>query len=70
MCEGWTEHIFQYTPGVSDDRVEHEPLIPIKLHLEFDDFRGDLMLKSKSDGRVYEVGRMLPPGTHRYFYTY
>ena len=50
--------------------MEHEPLIPIKLHLEFDDFRGDLMLKSKSDGRVYEVGRMLPPGTHRYFYTY
>ena len=28
------------------------------------------MLPSKYDPKVYEVVRMLPPGSHRYFYTY
>jgi hypothetical protein len=71
VCEGWTEHMFEYTPGVSDDlKGEHDPFKPIYLHLELDEFEPDLMLPDKIDKNRYICPRMLPPGKHRYFYTY
>ena len=68
ICEGWTEHRFTYEPGFSDDNPNHDEFKPIKLHLGIDNFEGDLMMKSES-GREYEVYRMLPPGSHQYFFS-
>ena len=42
----------------------------MKLHLEFEDFVGDLMQPSIGDPNIYELARVLPPGSHRYFFTY
>ena len=68
LCEGWTQHVFKYH---TDNRTEvHDPYAPIKLHMEFEDFEGDLMLPSLGNPDIYELARMLPPGSHRYFFTY
>ena len=86
ICEGWAEHHFTYEPGVSDNNPNHDPFVPIKLHLDIDHFEGDLMIgqeevgedgqikelkegEEPEDPKVYEVHRMIPPGTHKYFYT-
>jgi hypothetical protein len=37
------------------------------LHLQIEDYKGDLVLRG-SDGK-YRITRMLPPGTHRYFFS-
>jgi hypothetical protein len=39
----------------------------VKIHFEIEDFKGDLMLRV--DDSLYRITRMLPPGTHRYFFT-
>lgn len=44
ICEGWTQVTFKFEPGVSDDNPKHDPFKAIKLHLEFDQYIGDLML--------------------------
>ena len=69
ICEGWAEHRFVYEPGKSDDYADHDPFVPINLHLDIDHFKADLMLPSKGEPKVYEVYRMLPPGQHKYFYS-
>ena len=69
LCEGWTEKRFTYEPGRSDNNPNHDEFKPIKLHLDIDHFGGDLMMKSENGGREYEVYRMLPPGSHRYFFS-
>lgn len=49
ICGGWTEVEFQYTPGISDDRIdlsageEHDQYIPMNLQLDCDNFTGDLL---------------------------
>ena len=68
ICEGWSEQHFTYTPGKSDDNPNHDEFKPIKLHLDIDHFEGDLMT-TEADEKVYEIYRMLPPGSHRYFYS-
>jgi hypothetical protein len=71
ICEGWTEVQFEYTVGVSDNTKEKpDPFKPINLHLELDDFAPDLMLPESEGSSKYVCPRMLPPGTHRYFFTY
>jgi len=39
--------------------------------LDLDHFEGDLMMlqDEAAHHKVYDVTRMLPPGTHRYFYS-
>jgi len=69
VCEGWREQKFTYEPGVSDKNPEHDVFKPIKLHLDVDNYEGDLMMVDEANERVYEVYRMLPPGPHRYFFT-
>jgi hypothetical protein len=69
ICEGWQQVHFIYTPGISDDRVSHDKYVPIKIHLEIDDYQPDLLLPMKDDPAVYEVYRRLPPGRHRYYFT-
>lgn len=69
ICEGWTEHHFKYIPGRSDDKPDHDIYKPIKLHLEIDHYKGDLMMQTDTSELQYEVYRMLPPGPHRYFYS-
>jgi hypothetical protein len=47
---------------VDDDTENHDAkTIPIKLHLEFDQYAGDLLLPDES-GKVFSTYRMLPPG--------
>jgi hypothetical protein len=71
ICEGWTEHTFTFTPGTSEISVtKHDPFKPIKLHIDFDEYEGDLMVPKPSNPCVYELTRMLPPGTTRYFFTH
>ena len=70
ICEGWSEHRFTYKPGVSDDTTgEHDPFVPINLHLDIDHFEADLMVPEENDPQMYYVYRMLPPGDRKYFYT-
>ena len=72
LCEGWTQIKFRFEPGVSDDNPEHDPFKPIKLHLQIDQYQGDLMLPDQGevDGEPgYSCYRMLPPGTHKYFFS-
>ena len=69
ICEGWSEVHFTYEPGVSDDNPHIDIFKPIDLHLEHDHYKPDLMLPQKKNEKVYEVYRMLPPGTHKYFFT-
>jgi hypothetical protein len=71
ICEGWTEHTFLFTVGVSfQPSSKHDEFKPINLHLELDEFEPDLMLPVSTGSDTYICHRMLPPGTHRYFYTY
>ena len=60
---------FSFEPGVNDDTMEHDPFKGIKLHLEIDKYVGDLMMPDDKQPSVYVVHRMLPPGTHKYFYS-
>ena len=70
ICEGWSEHKFTYQPGVSDNtKEEHDPFVPINLHLDVDHFEADLMVSEEINPQLYYVYRMLPPGQRKYFYT-
>ena len=69
ICEGWSEVHFRYQPGVSDDNPHIDVFKPIDLHLELDHYKPDLMLPASDDEGLYEVYRMLPPGSHKYFFT-
>lgn len=69
ICEGWSEYRFTFEPGVSDGNTDHDPYMPIKLHLEIDRFQPDLLLPSKENKSIYEVYRMLPPGSHKYYFS-
>ena len=54
---------------MSDETIQHDPLKPIKLHLEMDEYVGDLLLPETEDSNVYVCYRMLPPGNHKYFFS-
>ena len=69
ICEGWSQHYFKYQPGISDERKDHDPFVPINLHLDIDHFEGDMMLPDENNPNLYEIWRMLPPGKHKYFYS-
>jgi len=63
---------FTYEPGVSDENADHDPFKPIKLHLDIDQYQGDLMLpdtETTDNTNDFSCYRMLPPGTHKYFFT-
>jgi len=62
ICEGWTQVTFNYQPGVSDDKPDHDKFVPIYLHCEFDGFREDLMMKKDEASNEYISNRMVPPG--------
>ena len=63
ICEGWKEVEFTWT-NTDPTLVDPEP---VYLHLDFDEWKGDLMLK-KTD-TVYSSIRMCPPGNIKYFFT-
>ncbi len=58
-----------FEPGVSDDTVDFDPYKGVKLHLEIDKYVGDLMMPETEGDTNYVIHRMLPPGTHKYFYS-
>lgn len=62
LCEGWTPHEFEFGSGLNIDEFAM-----VKIHIEIEDFKGDLM--ERVDDSLYKITRMLPPGTHRYFFT-
>ena len=55
ICEGWSQHSFEYQPGVSDDQPEHDKFIPINLHLDIDHFEPDLMLPIDPDEEFHKL---------------
>ena len=63
ICEGWREVEFTWA-NTDPSLIDPEP---VYLHLDFDEWRGDLMLK-KADN-VYSSTRMCPPGNIKFFYT-
>lgn len=63
ICEGWKEVEFTWA-NTDPSLVDPEP---VYLHLDFDEWKGDLMLK-KADN-VYSSTRMCPPGKINYFFT-
>jgi hypothetical protein len=80
LCEGWSQVSFEYTPGVSDTRIDlekseqHDEKIPINLCLDCDHYSGDLLYIDRSDtnvadGQRYYSDRMVPPGNRRYFFS-
>jgi len=58
ICEGWEEHKF----------VARSEEAPVYLHFDFDGFKGDLMFEEGSQWHC--VHRMVPPGSHSYFFSY
>ena len=69
ICEGWSQHLFTYRPGVSDDRVEIDSFTVIRLHLDIDHYEGDTMLPDEKDPQTRILWRMLPPGKRKYFFS-
>jgi hypothetical protein len=68
ICEGWSEVEFRYVPPHKVDT----DLTPVKLHLQCDDFKGELLQcypVAGSNDQMYVTKRMLPPGSHQYYYT-
>ena len=61
ICEGWSEHLFTYQPGISDDNPGHDPFVPINLHLDIDHFEADLMLPDEENPRLYTIFLRLDP---------
>lgn len=69
ICEGWSEVLFKYKPGVSDNDAEHDMYVPIWVHLESDQYQPDLMLPDPMDPEVYISRRMVPPGLLKYYFS-
>jgi hypothetical protein len=57
ICEGWTQVKFEFQSDVQ----------PVRLHLEVDQYEGWTMVPAKPG--FFEFYRMLPPGTHKYYFS-
>jgi NLR family CARD domain-containing protein 3 len=60
ICEGWTECKFEFRSQIFGGEVY--------LHIAFDGYQPDLMLQSSAG--MYQTYRMIPPGVHRYFFSF
>lgn len=60
ICEGWTEGSFELRSPIFGGEV--------LIHFEFEKYKGDLV-KQKMAG-IYKTNRMIPPGVHRYYYSF
>ena len=76
ICEGWKQVTFEFTPGVSHEFPEgvqeHDPLAPIYLHLDQDDFKADLLLPQNPDDpktRYISTRMVAPNRNHTYFFS-
>jgi NLR family CARD domain-containing protein 3 len=68
IWEGWTEVKFEFDPSLEFDE-EHDPYVPIYLHLSCDGFEEDLLLPDEEKEGIYSSTRMVPPGDVSYYFT-
>jgi len=48
---------------------EHDEIVPINLHLDCDNYSGDLLLKDKHDPEMFTSIRVVPPGDRKFFFS-
>ena len=68
ICEGWTEVRFEFRAGTSEN-IGIDSKTNMFLHLDIDDFEADLMVKDLENSGLYTLNRMVPPGTHNYYFS-
>ena len=64
VCEGWTEHKFEWKIGKSGNIAKE----PVYIHFDFDEYRPWLMEKDAHG--VFFLWKMIPPGKTHYFYSF
>ena len=69
ICEGWTEQHFMIDLSQLERTIDSCENLKVKLHLEIDEYEGDTMTKVSMFGKEYEIYRMLPAGSVRYYYS-
>jgi hypothetical protein len=60
VCEGWSDYAFELRSPVLGGEVY--------IHFEFEGYKGE-QLRQKQAG-IYKTHRMIPPGVHKYFYSF
>ena len=68
IWEGWTQIEFRFIPRKSTEDIIDE-FTPIYIHLEWDEYEPDLLVKNEETG-YYFVRRMVPPKLIKYFFTF
>ena len=68
IWEGWTQIEFRFIPRKSTDDIIDD-FTPIYIHLEWDEYEPDLLIKNTDTGYYY-VRRMVPPKLIKYFFTF
>ena len=67
ICEGWVQAYFEFIPQVTH-KYKLGEFDNIYLHLSFEGYKPDLMLKDSKTGQWTKY-RMVPPGHISYFYS-
>ena len=65
VCEGWTEHRFEWKVGKSGNTAKE----PVYIHFDFDEYRPWLIEKDEKTGQL-AIWKMIPPGKTNYFYSF
>jgi hypothetical protein len=60
ICEGWSELRFELVTDKTEANVY--------IHFEFEDYKADFIEKGLTPG-LFEIYRMIPPGTYKYFFS-
>ena len=72
ICEGWSEVKFLFNittcniPLTEEDGV----LKGVNIHLDFDDYRPDVMIRSSTNQNIFSIVKMVPPRVKiRYYFS-
>ena len=68
IWEGWTEHWFEFTPGISWSEILSQDN-PIYLNCEIDEYKDDMLLPESGRSGTFTSFRMLPPLNLSYYFT-
>lgn len=64
VCEGWTEHKFDWRIGKSGNTAKE----PVYIHFDFDEYRPWLLEKDATGHHT--IWKMIPPGKTNYFFSF
>ncbi|CDW85738.1 UNKNOWN [Stylonychia lemnae] len=67
ICEGWSENNFIFHV----DEINQEDLenIDVRIHFQYEEFRGQKMIRCQQDEKLFIIWKMLPPSEHVYYFT-